>query len=288
MNIGVAFDDRVDHIWSTPVGFENALRKQNYTVTRYGFDPHNCNFNKIIDESKNLDFVFFMLAGPASKFDEELKHLKQNSNIKILMELGDDLPNSNCHHNRLMYLDGIFTSDYRCDQIYKSKKLPSVWFPCWCDDAIFYKDKTVGKNNVCVTTCGDRPYVETIKRLFPNKFLNKKVWYHDNTKFFNSGTISYQYARYDEITRRLFEAGGCDLAILTNRISENSKIYDLFKEDHDIVYFSTETECIQKMTRLFYDEEFRNKISSNMYKNIQQNHLIEHRVNQLISFFKGL
>jgi hypothetical protein len=288
MKIALSYDDNVKHVWSTPVGFGLAMERAGHQVDHFGFDPQNCSLSNLVDQANSYDLIVFMIAGPSASFDAELMRLKQNTKTKIFLEAGDDLPNSGYHANRVNHVDGIFTPDYRCHLNYTSKKLPSVWFPVWCDDEIFYYDKSIPRENVCVTTCGERPNADLLQRLFLEKFINKRVSYGENTKLFNSGTISYQYARYDEVTRRLVEAGGCKLAILTNRISEDSGINILFKEDENICYFSSQEECVQKITKLFYDEEYRDRISKNMYNLIQQKHLIKHRISDMIDYYSRL
>ena len=104
----------------------------------------------------------------------------------------------------------------------------------------------------------------------------------------NSGTIGYQYARYNEITRRLFEMGGCNLAVLTNRISPETGIYDIFVDDVDIAYFSDMDECLYKMNKLINDNDYRNKLASNMYNKVTKNHLVGNRVDQILKVFEEL
>jgi len=259
------FDERNPPVWSTPSGLGKAFERAGHQVTSYGFEPTSCNLAKLISDANNFDLIFFCLAGPSPSFDSQLQILRSKTKTKIFMELGDDVPFSSYHDERIKYVDIGFTPDLRCHNKYQSRNLPSIWMPCWCDTEIFYKTADI-RENKCVTTCGDRPYVKSLANIFGNKFVNSRVWNYDNTKFFNSGTITYQYARYDEITRRLFEAGGCGLAILTNRISQDTGIYNLFKEDEDICYYSDEIECIKKMRVLLTDDNFRATIAQNMYK----------------------
>jgi hypothetical protein len=214
-------------------------------------------------------------------FDTAIRYLKMNISCPILLEAGDDIPISNYHQNRIKYADIIFTPDKRCNVKYLSQNYKSVWMPSWCDDSLFYY-KGGPKPLKCITTCGDRPYVDALQQKFNDRFVNKRVWFSENTDFYNSGCISYQYARYDELTRRLFEAGGCKNAMLTNRISADTGIYDLFPENTCMAYYSSEQECLEKMSRLFNDEEYRTTLSENLYKTIVEKHLVRHRVSSIL------
>lgn len=274
--------------WSTPIGLSKSFTKKGHDVDLFGiYDAQKCNFDKLISIANNYDLIFFCWAGPSPSFDSELIKLKNNTKTKILLELGDDEPNGFRNvQNRIHVPHIIFPPDLRCHKKYVSMGLNSHWLPCWCDDEIFYKKENKTRKNICVTTCGDRPFVTTLQRIFKDKFINKKVFGYDNVDFYNSGTITYQYARYDEITRRLFEVGGCGNALLTNTISKESGIFDLFQEEEDIVYFSSEEECIEKMNLLLNDDDYRNKISNNMYQKITNNHLVGNRVDTIMKAYK--
>jgi hypothetical protein len=290
MNIALCYDfgnPLKPHKWSTPIGLGKAFEKKGNNVTHYSLDPKNCDFTTLLRESNNYDLIFFCWCGPSQSFDVGLQILKLNTKAKIFIELGDDEPLGyrNVQH-RIQYVDAMFTPDLRCHRNYLAMNLPSTWLPVWCDDEIFYYKPEVARTNRCVTSVGDRPFVHELQTKYGELFLNIKVWEYDNTNYLNSGTIGYQYARYNEITRRLFEMGGCKLAILTNRISPETGIYDLFTDDEDIAYFSTEEECLYKMDKLINDDEYRNKLATNMHNKVISKHLIGHRVDEILKVFK--
>jgi len=243
MNIAIVYhyDPNKEDIWGTPQGIERGL-KLNNKVDKYLLDPKKCNFDSLIDNSKKYDLILFFYAGPSDSFDLELLRLRNNN-------------------------------------IYKSKGYNSYWMTHWCDESIFYYNKEVPRENNCITTCGDRPpYTNVLPKFLNKRFINKKVDNAENNAFYNSGTVVFQYARWDEITRRIFEGGGCKNAVITNRISKETGIYDLFKEDEDICYYSNETECISKINKLLHDEEYRNKLANNLYKKVTENHLVKNRI----------
>ena len=287
--------------WSSPMGIPRELKALGHEVSYFGYDPTpsgsshrkglpgECDLSHIRAVADSFDIIMFFMSGPSAKFDEELKLLKKSTTAKIYMEFGDDIPphitGASYFGTRKHFVDGIFTLDKRCDAIYKSEGLPSHWMPCWCDELIFHKTDTV-RQNICVTTCiGDRPLLNDFSRHYGDKFVHKQVWQKDNTEFYNSGTFTYQFARWDELTRRIFEAGGCGNAVLTNRISADTGIYDLFEEDVDLAYFSSVEEAYAKMDRLYADEEYRTKLANNLYNKVINNHLPKHRVGQILNVY---
>ena len=286
------FEENEPPSWGTPLGLFKGFKRAGHDVTKYGFNPQNCNLDKLISEADNYDFIFFCIAGPSPSFDEQLIKLKQSTKTKIFMEFGDDIPQhitgSNFFYLRKYHVDEIFTLDLRCHNGYLAEGLPSNWLLVWCDDDIFYHTNNPHRKNICVTTCyGERPLLKEFTDLFGDKFVHKNVDPSKNAEFYNSGTFTYQCARYDEITRRIFETGGCGNAILTNRISSETGIYNLFIEDEDICYFSTAQEAYEKMNRLYTDDEYRTKLATNLYNKVRSNHLTKHRVKQIIDVFNN-
>lgn len=58
--------------------------------------------------------------------------------------------------------------------------------------------------------------------------------------------------------------------------------------DEDICYYSSVEECIEKAKKLLIDDEYRNKLSNNIYKKITENHLAIHRANSLIEEYSRI
>lgn len=276
--------------WSTPIGLAKSFVKKGHKVDLFTVkDANKFTLDELIKVSNRYDLLFFCWAGPSNTFDSELLKLKQNTKSKVFLELGDDEPIGFRNvQNRIRIPDAIFPPDLRCHSKYLSMGLNSHWLPCWCDDELFYKKNNPARKNICVTTCGSRPYVDKLQSTFGDRFLNTRVFGYENTDFYNSGTISYQFARYDEVTRRLFEVGGCGNALLTNRISKETGIFDLFIEDEDIAYFSDENECIEKMDKLLNDDEYRNKLANNIHQKITNYHLVGNRVDQIMKVYQSI
>lgn len=288
MKIALAYhfnENKLDP-WNTPIGIGKSFEKKGHTVNHYALDPKACNFSKLLTDADKHDLIFFCWCGPSASFDEQLEVLKLKTKTKIFLELGDEPQTHRDNQTRINHVDAFFTPDLRCHKHYLERNLPSNWMTHWCDDEIFYRKPEIQKQNVCVTSClGGRPLIPELTQMFPDRFINKHVWGYDNTNYYNSGTFTYQFARYDEITRRIFEAGGCGNAIITNRISPETGIYDLFKDDEDIAYFSSAEECFYKMNKLYNDADYRNKLATNLYNKIKNNHLVGNRVDQILNVY---
>jgi len=127
-----------------------------------------------------------------------------------------------------------------------------------------------------------------IENRFGELFLNKRIPVEENKEFYNSGTICLQKSRFDEITRRIFEAGGCKMAVITDYISKETGIYDLFVHGEDILYYKNIEEAIYYIDILINDHDFRNRLASNLFNKINKFHRAETRAKQLISIYKEI
>ena len=69
---------------------------------------------------------------------------------------------------------------------------------------------------------GSRKYSFILKLFLGRFFINRKSNDYENTDFYNNTKISFQYARWSEITRRIFESGACGCCILTNKLPKEN------------------------------------------------------------------
>lgn len=285
MNIGfVAEFSAIIEFWSTPKGIKISLEKLGNNVIEFGYDPNNCNFDELISRENEYDFLIVFSCGPHPTLDSELRRLKQSISKKILLELGDEPQTKWMNSGRIEHADALFTPDLRCHLDYKSRGFNSHWLTHWGDESIFEYDERVVRENKCITTCGDRG-LDLIKNKFGDLFVNRRIPIEENREFYNSGTICLQRSRSNEITRRIFEAGGCKLAVVTDYIPDDTGIYDLFKHGVDILYYNSIEEAINHIDTLLRDHDLRNQLSNNIFNKVNQLHRAETRSNQLISIY---
>lgn len=203
--------------------------------------------------------------------------------------MGDEPQTFGQGFERAKIADAIYTPDARCCARYKEMGFKHAhWLNHWGDEFLFKYKEEIPRKNVCITTCGDRPGVDYVQSALGDKFINKKIPAQENTSFYNSGTVAFQYARYDEVTRRLFEAGGCKLAVVTNRISTSTGIYDLFVDGKDIMYYSTPKEAVEKIEYLLNNQYVRETLAERIYSKVNVYHRAETRAQQIIDIIKSI
>lgn len=282
------FPHEVGH-WNSSYGFAKSLEKKGHLVDFYPIvNPSPVDMTRLIDESSNYDLIYLLWCGPWETFDDQLEILKSKTHTPIFIDIGDEPQTYSYNQRRINYVDAFFTADLRCHKHYLERGLPSNWMTHWCDDEVFYNKPSIVRSNVCITTCGRRPPTDSLSQILGKQFIDKKVWNYDNTDFYNSGTVVFQFATNDEITRRIMEGGGCKNAIIQNRISKETGIYNLFEEDVDMCYYSSLQECIDKIRRLLEDDEYRNKLAANMYEKVTKYHMVGNRVDQVMDVYNSI
>lgn len=278
--------------WSTPCGLIEPFKKLGYIVETYGThkkgqNKHSIDLSLLINNIDKYEFILIMNAGGYPELNREIKRLKQY-NKKIILEAGDEPQTYYTNQEVITLVDAFFTPDMRCYIHYKQRGFQVFWITHWGDESIYQYDKNVKKENKIVTTCGDRMFTSYIKSQLGDVFENKRISPDQCKQFYNSGTICFQQANNDEITRRIFEAGGCKLAVITNKISPETDIYKLFIENEDILYYSHPDEAIEKLKLLLSDEKLRNKLSNNLYNKVQKYHRCINRCQQILDVYENI
>ena len=102
----------------------------------------------------------------------------------------------------------------------------------------------------------------------------------------NSGRIVLQQSKHKEITRRIFEGMAAGRMVLTDRLGSQTRINELFIENHDIVYYNNEEDCIEKLLYYCKNDEERERIAKNGREKVLANHTTAHRVDFIIAMWQ--
>ena len=128
---------------------------------------------------------------------------------------------------------------------------------------------------------GNRKYSFILKLLLGKFFINRKLKDFENTDFYNDTKISFQYARWSEITRRIFESGACGCCILTNKIPKEKMLEKIFTHNQSIIFYTNIFSLIKELFLILKDKKKIEKIAQNSYQIIKQSY-VEKRVERLI------
>lgn len=279
-------ESKPEDYWNCPLGLSFAFKRMGHEVDIHKFDAGNCNLEQVFPVADKYDFILISWPWTSPTLDSQIKKLRQITKTKLILELGDEPQTYGQAFERIKYVDAAYTQDLRCQRLYKQNGYNVHWLTHWGDEYLFYYNEKVKRENRCITTCGQRYGTNYLQLMLMDKFINKRISPEENNEFFNSGTIAYQYANNDEITRRVMEAGGCKLAVVTNRISSETGIFDLFKDGVDIMYYTNQEDALSKIQLLLEDDFLRNALAENIYNKINKYHRAETRCIQLIDMIK--
>jgi spore maturation protein CgeB len=123
--------------------------------------------------------------------------------------------------------------------------------------------------------------VEEIQRTLGDSFNNERYFYgEDHAKRLNMGHIVFQCSQFKEVTRRIFEGMACGKMVLTDRLPEDTRLHEMFKDGEDIVYYNDAKDAIEKIRYYTNNPLERDAIANNGKNKILSTHTVAHRVDQ--------
>lgn len=272
--------------WSLPSGFSQALRSVGHSVVDLAFESpsqFSVSFFRFFEANiMNFDVLLSFYAGRSVELESLLMNAKKlNPNILIISELGDEPQTYKLNRNRALCSDIILTPCHKSFIKWNSQGFSCHWFTHWADSLIFKKDASVERKIFLSTTAGKRKYTSLLSFLLGKKFRNQKVYGLENTFFYNVSVNAFQYARWGEVTRRIFEAAACGCCVLTNRLSNNTKLETIFRHNESIIYYSGPFSLLFEIAVLLLRPQKSVRIAFNCYNIVQKSHTSTARALQL-------
>ncbi len=274
-----------EYEWSLPRGFAEELEKQSIKVIRN--ECNNPNMFRLPSskdiKKQKIKVVLVFYAGYNYQLNKNLIKFKKNfPEVILINELGDEPQTRKLNYIRAAISDISLTPDYECYRYWKERNFNCYWFTHWADSKIFYLKNSGNRKVFMGTSMGNRCYSLILKILLGKFFINKHLKDYENTKFYNETKICFQYARWSEITRRIFEAGACGCCILTNKIPKDKMLEKIFTHNESIIFYTNFFSLIKQLFLIFKDKKKIKRISQNSYHIIKNNHTVEKRVERLI------
>ena len=271
--------------WSLPRGFADELENQKVKLIRKEVSDPNMMTMPTSEEIeiKKIKVVLIFYAGYNDKLNKSLINFKKNfPKIILINELGDEPQTKKLNYIRAAISDISLTPDYDCYKYWRGKKFNCYWFTHWADSKIFYLKNKSQRKFFIGTSMGNRKYSFILKLLLGKFFINRKLKDSENTDFYNDTKIAFQYARWSEITRRIFESGACGCCILTNKIPKGKMLEKIFTHNQSIIFYTNIFSLIKELFLIIIDKNKIEKIAKNSYQIIKKNHTVEKRVQRLI------
>lgn len=265
-----------EKFWSTPKGIYDAFNGDE-RVNEIKWYPtpskdKSFGFNELkkqYDSGKYIpDIIFWMSCGP---FPDELFHKNNFPKSKLVVDCGDEPQTMNYNQQRTKNADLILTPDIDSYLYYKSLGYDAIFTSHWTDLNIYYPSFTNYEPfDVVSSMYGDRGEIVSYlqENLGKSFYLKTDLKDIENGDLYRNGKIVFQKARYGEVTRRIFEGMSCKKLVITDRLSENKQLHEIFKEDEEIVFYSTKEEALEKINYYLNNESDRNRIAKNGYNKV--------------------
>tara|TARA_A100001015_G_C14390425_1_gene481494 strand:- start:119 stop:520 length:402 start_codon:yes stop_codon:yes gene_type:complete len=127
------------------------------------------------------------------------------------------------------------------------------------------------------------PTVDFVIKKMGNKFINKtSLTGEENAELYNSSKIVFQKARFNEVTRRLFEGMATKKLVITNTLPESKRLDLFFEEDKEIVLYSNKREAVKKINYYLKNEDKRLEIAMNGYNKVKKYYTTKNIVNYIV------
>ncbi len=289
MNIAFVYEFGQE-VWSTPSSLMEEFKSRGHVVDRY-----------YLSETGMMDFL-----ASNKKYDLILSldwkglHLDRLSKNKIdsvlIAELADCPQNLDRHRNKLGHFHAYLCPDYQSTETLKQQGHNAFWFNHFADSKIHHAFYSTPKDTFSqkirsTRGAGGSQFMDYLSQLMPNKFLNRNgLTGLEYGAFLNNGKIVLQNSRWGEITRRIFEGMACHRLVITDRLSEDTHISELFKEDLHIVYYDNMADCISKLNYYMSTEadNIREEIEIQGHMKVLENHTQVQRVHQILQIYNNI
>jgi glycosyltransferase involved in cell wall biosynthesis len=280
------YDHKPNETWSTPLSLLNEFKERGWETEIVSIpNGDDSQLQLWIQQDTPSDIVLFMDWG---RFDSKWldKNLKTNS--FWIQESGDDPQNFERNYPKANRFHYTITPDKQSAQEYKNRGVNAEWVPHWADTMVQFP-MNLEPQYVAVTSRGrgGSEFLDYLTNWAEGAVGNQNgMDAKQHTEFLNKGLMVVQNSRWGEITRRIFEGMACGKLVLTDNLSPEKGLRDIFIDGEDIVYYDDMFDCIEKMNYYNENEEERERIAYNGMAKVIANHTQIQRVDKLIEKFE--
>jgi len=277
------YDYKDGEEWSTPMSLINEFKKREWEVEI--IKTNDTDLKNWVDSKPQTDIVLFMDWG---RFDSEYLN-KDLVSAFWIQESGDDPQNFERNYPKANRFHLTITPAANACEEYKKRGINAKWITHWADTAVQFP-MNVEPKYVAVTTrgLGGSQFLDYLTNWAEGAIGNRNgLNAKEHTEFLNTGLMIIQNSRWKEVTRRLFEGMACGKMILTDRLSDEAKLNELFIEGEEIVLYNDMFDCIEKINYYNENEQERERIAFNGMQKVLNNYTQIQVVDKLIEEWKN-
>ncbi len=235
-------------------------------------------------KKNKIDVCLTNITGETIKLDEQISIFKkENPGIILINFLGDEPQTRHVNFVRALRCDIALSPDANCVKYWQSQGINCKWWTHWADlDA--FNNKNIDRDIFLGTTMGNRRYSRLLKFILGSSFVNKRVEGYKNAQFFSRIKIAFQYARFQEITRRIFEASACGCCVITNKLPKHTKINSIFIHNESILYFDNTFHLLFLLLKLTLNKSKSKRIARNAEYLVKHKHSSKNRAEEVYNY----
>jgi hypothetical protein len=277
------YDYKDGEIWSTPMALLNEFKERGWETQI--IKTNDTDLKNWVDSKPQTDIVLFMDWG---RFDSQYLN-KDLVPAFWIQESGDDPQNFERNYPKANRFHYTITPDKSSAQEYRNRGINGEWVTHFADTKVQFP-MNLEPQYVGVTSrgSGGSEFLDYLTHWAEGAIGNKNgMDANRHTEFLNSGLMVIQNSRWKEITRRIFEGMACGKLVLTDRLSEETGLSEIFIDGEDIIYYDEMFDCIEKMNYYNENEEERERIAHNGMMKVLHNHTQIQIVDKLITEFNN-
>jgi len=286
MKITFIYDHKPNEIWSTPIALLNEFVERGWEANIVSINKGDDLLKQFIESDEQPDIIIFLDWG---RFDSPYLNKELKPNSFWIQESGDDPQNFERNYPKSNRFHYTITPSKQSAEEYRKRGINAEWINHFADTKVQFP-MNLEPQYVAVTSRGrgGSEFLDYLTDWAEGAIGNRNgMGPKEHTEFLNSGIMVIQNSRHKEITRRLFEGMACGKMVLTDNLSPETGLRDIFIDGEDIVYYDDMFDCIEKMNYYNENEEERERIANNGMLKVLHNYTQIQVVNKLIEKWKN-
>jgi len=278
--------------WTLPRGFAAALQAEGVELWNVPFlDPGQVVLPSCEElNRRQIDVMLVFYAGRSEALERELLRIRQGTDLLLVNELGDEPQTRHLNAVRVQLSHLSLSPDAASVAHWQALGAHCAWFTHWADTALFHPPEASAAERpvFVVTTMGRRRYHRLLRLVLGGRYQNRRCTGEENTRFYGGGQVAFQYARWGEVTRRVFEAAACGCCVLTNALPADTRMQELFPANQAMVYFQGPLSLLQRLWQVWRQPGWREQIAAEGQRRVLAGHTQQARARALIKAVQTL
>lgn len=183
--------------------------------------------------------------------------------------------------------DIVFTHHKPCIPKYRSLGVKNIfWLPYWVDLNVNKLNPSIEKKYDLVTVMSPNRARLKFFRLFDKQNIKFKnligISGQNTSNHYQSGKLIFNRSSFNELNIRMFESLANKSVLLTNRIPEDTGLYELLEVNKDFFIYENSTALLSKIKTLLDNDDEIFRVSENGYQKVIKSHTQKNRVDYIL------